>query len=174
MSPSLLSLIRFRFSVTVAASLGFILVGYNKFPFELPIMNSVSDRLIFTIRCQLFGALTILMGIHGVGKIRGMSDAASDPVYGNGEHLVYLPKRILQNTVEQFVFHFIGQLALCTYLSPEAMKLIPVLVALFVIARIIFKITYQIDAMLRIYGSMSTFIPTVGVYGYCLYCFLTE
>ncbi|XP_033729952.1 transmembrane protein 79-like [Pecten maximus] len=155
LSPRLLSLLKFRLAVTVSASIFFIIGGYYKFPFALPVMTSTSEKLIFTMRCQLFGALTLFMGIHGVGGVRAKSDAASDPIRGNGEHLVYVPKRILQNTVEQFVFHFIGQLVLCTYLSSEAMKIIPVLVALFVIARIVYQITYKIDAMLRIYGFMN-------------------
>ncbi|OWF53821.1 transmembrane protein 79-like [Mizuhopecten yessoensis] len=174
LSPRLLSVLRFRLALTVTAFSAYIIGGYYLFPFSLPVMTSVTDRLIFTLRWQLLGGLTLLMGIQGVGKMRAKSEAASDPIKGNGEHLVSVQNKILRNTLEQFVFHFIGQLALCTYLSPEAMKTIPVLVTLFVIARIIFQIIYPIDAMKRIFGFMSTFLPTVGVYVYCLYCFLTQ
>ncbi|OWF44146.1 Transmembrane protein 79 [Mizuhopecten yessoensis] len=169
-SASRTSDFQFRFRVTVAAIAIYFLVGYNFFPFQFPVMNSITERVVFTLRWQLLGGLTLLMGMMGVMAVRGQSDAAADPVKGNAEHLTQLPQNILQNTLEQFIFHFVGQIVLCTYLSSESMKAIPLLVVLFVVGRILYKIGYQIEPMKRTFGFASTFLPTLATYGYCLYC----
>ncbi|XP_033728028.1 transmembrane protein 79-like [Pecten maximus] len=160
----------FRFRITIAATLAYVVAGYHFFPFQLPVMNSVVERVIFTLRWQLFGGLTLLMGMMGVMAVRGQSDAAADPVKGNAEHLTKLPQNILQNTLEQFIFHFVGQIVLCTFLSSESMKAIPLLVVLFVVGRIVYKIGYQMEAMKRSYGFGATFLPTMATYAYCMYC----
>ncbi|XP_069107878.1 transmembrane protein 79-like [Argopecten irradians] len=162
----------FRFKVSMATTIVYFIVGYNFFPFNLPVMDTVFDRVIFTLRWQIFGGMTLLMGMVGVMVVRVQSEATADPVYGNAEHLTQLPRNILQNTLEQFIFHFIGQIVLCTYLTEESMKVIPLLVVLFVIARIIYKIAYQIQPMIRIYGFIPTLFPTIATYTYCTYCML--
>ncbi|XP_033728029.1 transmembrane protein 79-like [Pecten maximus] len=162
--------VNFRFRISLAVSTIYFVVGYHFFPFQLPVMDSVVERVIFTLRWQLLGGLTLLMGIRGVNEIRKQSEATADPVKGNAEHLTRTSRNILQNTLEQFNFHFVGQIVLCTYLSSESMKAIPLLVVLFVVARIVYKIGYQIEAMERAYGFIATFIPTVATYAYCLYC----
>ncbi|OWF44145.1 Transmembrane protein 79 [Mizuhopecten yessoensis] len=161
---------QFRSRITVAAIAIYFLVGYNFFPFQLPVMNSITERVVFTLRWQLLGGLTLLMGMMGVMAVRGQSDTAADPVKGNAEHLTQLPQNILQNTLEQFIFHFVGQIVLCTYLSSESMKAIPLLVVLFVVGRILYKIAYEMDPMKRLYGFFPTFLPTIATYAYCLYC----
>lgn len=161
----------FRFGTTIVLTIAYYVAAYRFFPFQLPAMETAVERVIFTLRWQIFGGLTLLMGMMGVMAIRGQSDAAADPIKGNAENLTKLPQNILQNTLEQFLFHFVGQIVLCTYLTSESMKVIPILVVLFVVARIIYKIGYQTEPMMRSYGFGSTFLPTLVVYGYCIYCF---
>ncbi|XP_060069866.1 transmembrane protein 79-like [Ylistrum balloti] len=163
----------FRFRTSIAAIIVYFLVGYNFFPFKLPVMESITERVIFTLRWQLLGGFTLLMGMMGVMGVRGQSDAAADPIKGNAEHLTLLPRNILQNTLEQFIFNFVGQIVLCTYLSAESMKMIPLLVVIFVVSRIIYKIGYQIEPMKRSYGFAGTFLPTMATYAYCMYCLVS-
>jgi len=147
--------------------------GFYFFPLKLPIMDNVLDRLIYTLQWLMFSALTLPMGMVGVfGKRRGT--VAANPIDGKFEHLLQTQKNILQNTLEQFVFHFVGLITLSTYLSPETMKAIPMLVIVFVTGRIIFKVGYERDPMQRTYGFAMTFLPTVFTYMYCTYCFVAN
>ena len=87
------------------------------------------------------------------------------------EELVRLRQRALQNTLEQTALHAPVMLILSTYLDAPNLKLVPILICLFVIARIIFYITYIFtgDQFNRSYGFILTFFPTMITLVYCLY-----
>lgn len=172
LSDKLKADIKFRKKVIISSILIYFFVGYYFFPFRLPVMDTLLKRLVFTFRLQLFGGFTLIMGMMGVIFVRGQSDATADPIKGNAEHLTEVSKNIFQNTLEQYLMHFIGQMVLCTFLSSESMKAIPLLVALFVVGRIVFKFTYQKDSSLRLYGFAPTVLPTFATYAYCTYCLL--
>lgn len=149
----------------------FFFGGFYFFPFKFTVMDTVSDRLHFTLRWQLFSVFMVLMAVHGVGQKRSGS-SAMDPIKGNAEHLVQVQKNILQNTVEQYILHLIGQIVLCSYLSSDSMKAIPLLVSLFVIGRITYRIGYTRAPMQRAFGFALTFFPSVLTLIYCVFCFV--
>ncbi|XP_060069869.1 transmembrane protein 79-like [Ylistrum balloti] len=163
----------FRVGTGLSVSTLYFLIGYKFFPFQLPVLDSVVDRLVFTLRWQLFGLLTLFMAMAGVMSIREKHDSAANPMDPKGQQLTKLAQNILQNTLEQYLFHFVAQLIMCTYLTGESMKVIPLLIILFVVARIVFKIGYEKEPMVRAYGFSSTLPPTILTCGYCLYCFVT-
>ncbi|XP_069108418.1 transmembrane protein 79-like [Argopecten irradians] len=164
----------FYFRLTTAAGLTtiYFFLGYRFFPFQLPVLDTVLDRLVFTLRWQVCGAFVIIMALHWVINIREKNDCAANPLDKRGVEITQLARNILQNTIEQYLFHFVAQMVLCTYLTSETMKVIPLLVVLFVVARVVFKVCYEIDPMMRVYGFSTTFLPTVVTWVYCLYCFV--
>jgi len=46
--------------------------------------------------------------------------------------------RVLNNTMEQFILNFVGQLIASTYLEPSQMAVIPIVNVLFIVGRILF------------------------------------
>ena len=140
---------------------------YQRLPSPTPTLNDVTERLMFTIRWQLFSFFTMFLLMVDVALTRLVSGAL-DPINGNMEHLVLAKAKILTNTVEQIIMNVFGQLVLTTYLDSESMKIIPILVTWFVIGRILFKIGYPKQ---RAFGVSLTMTPTLATYVYCFYCF---
>ena len=151
----------------------FVLLGYFVVPIPVPKEDSLTARLVYTLRWQTFPAIFFIFTIQRVGNARFFS-AAINPMSAKGDQIVDLPQRILRNTHEQVSVHFIGQLVLSTYLTAETIKIIPVLVCLFVFARIIFWIGYNRDPLQRAVGYSMTFLPTIFTIVFCVFCFFMK
>ena len=149
----------------------FAIISYYVFPFKLSSMSTMIERLIFTIRCELFPLIMLLLAICTVGNIRFFTDAI-DGSRNNKNVEIHL--RYLQNTLEQFVLLLVGHLVLCTYLTEHQMKIIPILVTLFIIGRTAFWYGYLKSPTGRAFGFGTTAYPTVIVLGYDLYCLINS
>ena len=147
--------------------------AYNNVPIDTSGLKTNADKQAFAMQWLFLSGLSMLTGVAGVLHVRGNS-SAMDPIEGNSEHLVEIPNRILRNTTEQFIIHAIGLLTLTTYLTPEGMKAIPILVVIFVLGRIFFWLGYHIKAMYRAFGFAMTFAPSVAVVIFCLYQFISK
>lgn len=141
-------------------------------PFPLPPLPTVTDRIIFTLRCQTFPCLCVMAAIMMTSLARYFS-IAIDPINGNGEHLVALKVRFLTNTLEQFVVSFVGQLILTTFLNENQMKAIPILALFFVFGRITFYLGYSASYLKRTVGYVATYTVTFVVWVVNV-CFLTK
>ena len=131
------------------------------------------EKLVFTLRCQSVSIFTFIFGIGRIASLRFTT--AIDPTSGKGEKLIEVDVRYLQNTLEQFLLSFVGQLILSTYLSASALpRVVPTLGALFVLGRLFFYIGYTKSAVHRAAGFAMTFYPNVLVHLYCMYCFLSR
>lgn len=133
-------------------------------PIDTSNITELDDRLGFTICCLFVSALPIVMGIVAA-DMRGNSDPI-DQVYDASENLVNVPSRILQKTTEQFLLHMITMLTLTLFIQGSSMIIIPILSAIFLIARTV----YQFYPIIRGYALMCTFLPTMVVYAYCMVC----
>ena len=146
----------------------FVLISYFFISWSLPLMNTMEQRLIFTLRCQIFPTLMLLAGIIAV-SINRFSTNAIDPL-ANAEsakmrvHLCYL-----SNTLEQFVLFFIASLVLSTFLDAYSIKLIPILTILFVLGRIAFWLCYLQHPLNRGFGMVVTLYPTIIILFYDAY-----
>ena len=138
-------------------------------PFPKLRLPTLLDRVVFTLRWLIVSLLSISAGVIWVGSMR-YATAAINPLDPSGKKYVELRSRYLQNTVEQLLLHSFSLIALSTYLSEENMYLVPLLVVLFSIARLLFAVGYSMDPLKRALGFVMTFLPTVGVILYCLYC----
>uniref|UniRef100_A0A8W8KYS5 Uncharacterized protein n=1 Tax=Magallana gigas TaxID=29159 RepID=A0A8W8KYS5_MAGGI len=129
-------------------------------PIDTSNITELDDRLGFTICCLFVSALSIVMCIVAA-DMRGNSD----PIDAS-ENLVNVPSRILQKTTEQFLLHMITMLTLTLFIQGSSMIIIPILSAIFLIARTV----YQFYPIIRGYALMCTFLPTMIVYTYCTVC----
>lgn len=138
----------------------FFLLSVIYLPIDTSNITELDDRLGFTICCLFVSALPIVMGIVAA-DMRGNSD----PIDAS-ENLVNVPSRILQKTTEQFLLHMITMLTLTLFIQGSSMIIIPILSAIFLIARTV----YQFYPIIRGYALMCTFLPTMIVYTYCTVC----
>lgn len=104
------------------------------------------------------------MIFYVISKRAGHGMKAVNPLSGN-EHLVEAANKILRNTLEQFVFAFVNQLILVTHLPADYLHVMPFLVFYFTFGRLAFFVGYVIDPMYRTVGFLSTFTPTLLVFG---------
>ena len=139
------------------------------FPFPKPHLPTLLDRLVFTLRWLIVSLFTVFAGITWVANTR-FRTSAINPLTQSSTKYVEMGSRYLQNTVEQFLLHSFSLVVLATYLSEENMHLVPLLVAVFCIARLLFAVGYSIDPLKRGVGFVMTFYPTIMVIIYCLYC----
>ena len=133
------------------------------------ILPTMTDRTVFTLLLQILSAMTVVFGVFWVANTRFYTPAM-DTFSQVTQHHVAIPTRYLQNTVEQFVLSFVGNLVLTTYLPSNKMHMIAVFVALFVAGRLAFALGYRRHNVQRAFGFARTFILTVFVYIFCLYC----
>lgn len=144
----------------------FFLLSVIYLPIDTSNITELDDRLGFTICCLFVSALPIVMGIVAA-DMRGNSPSDPiDQVYDASENLVNVPSRVLQKTTEQFLLHMITMLTLTLFIQGSSMIIIPILSAIFLIARTV----YQFYPIIRGYALMCTFLPTMVVYAYCMVC----
>lgn len=154
-------------------SLLLFLVFFWILPINTAGLKALADRLVFTFRWLFVSSLSILFALFGVLKVRGTSNAV-DPINGGSENLTEVPNRILRNTVEQYFLHMTGLLMLATILEPSSLKAIPILVGLFLLGRFTFWFGYTRSPFNRSFGFMTTLVPTLVMYGYCVYRLITD
>lgn len=135
-----------------------------------PALNTLTaiDRLQYALICEIFLTLTLLLGVGLVAQQRFFSDQQIDGSEPDKGSALDINIRYLQNTLEQVVLAVIAHLALALVVPASSLNIIPVLVSLFVIARICFLVGYHISAPARAFGFATTFYPTVGVYVYVI------
>ena len=145
-----------------------VLLAYFFLPFPLPLLNTSEQRLIFTLRCQLFPALMVLAGILAVSFHRFTSNAIN-PLAGSESASMLVHLRYLSNTLEQFILFSTATLVLSTFLDSQSIKLLPILTLLFVLGRITFWLGYLQHPLNRGLGMVITLYPTVVILVYDVY-----
>ena len=155
-------------SLSVGCAITWLL--YTYFPFGLPNMDHPTDRVVFTLRCNVPSVLSMGSAIVYIGNKRFMSDQIN-PLSSKDRHLIEVPQRVLQNTLEQFVLSFTLQLAASTWMTSEQMKLIPIITMWFVLGRILFWVGYSNPDYARTKRSLGfslTFQPSALLAIYCI------
>jgi hypothetical protein len=144
----------------------FLVVGYLAVPPpEIPTSEGAGARIAFALQADVFVFLCLVAAVGLVASLRFFSpqdiggSARGDP----GER-IRVPLAFLQNTLEQCVLAVGAHLALAAVLRSPEMRLIPLLVALFVIGRATFWIGYRGNGLGRAFGFATTFYPTVFAY----------
>lgn len=138
-----------------------VILGAAQLPLAYPASDSLQDRLYCYLPWLALLAVPLVIGVSYLASYRffhpevieGGSETA-DPAFHNG-------RAYLQNTLEQTVLAVMAQLALVVRLPLDWLDVIPALVFWFVIARIIFRLTYARGAAARSFGFAATYYPSV-------------
>lgn len=155
--------------ISLSVTGAFFLLSFLYLPIETSNITEFDDRLGFTICCLFVSALSIVIGIVAAADMRGNSNSI-DQVSCRSENLVSVANRNLQNTTEQFILHVITMLTLTLFIQGSSMRVILILSAIFLIARTV----YHFCPVIKGYGFISTFLPTMIVYTYCSYCCISK
>ncbi|OWF42454.1 uncharacterized protein LOC110461032 [Mizuhopecten yessoensis] len=162
--------VRNNIIASVIVCVALCLLGFMLLPAPTPRLETVSMRIIYCLRWQIWPVLTLTAGISTVAHMRFFTSAI-DPIEGRGEHLLEVHKRYIQNTMEQLTLHILSSILLSSFLSPESMTIIPIRVFLFVLGRVTFWYGYMKSPVKRAFGFQMTFGPSVASLLYCAFCF---
>ena len=156
-----------RVLASLVCSAGFLWLGYTYFPFALPDLPSPADRLVCTAQWQIPSVALLVVALGTTWTINKDTNSTKLTAHGN----------FLTNTLEQYLANGMAQLILTTYLTPNQMRLIPLLVTLFLIGRLQYWYGYLDTSRGRsnkAFGFAMTFYVTVSVLMYCTYRFVGD
>lgn len=136
--------------------------------FKIPKLPTTADRLAYALQLQVLSLIPFFLSLNHVTHIRVTNSKARNPLAGN-EHLVERANRVLRNTTEQLIFSFINITAFSTLAPTKYLCLLPLLVAFFVLGRLLFAAGYLFGhPKHRVYGVAMTMLPTVVIFHYNL------
>lgn len=141
-------------------SLSFVLMAYRFAAFEPPPGDSGAERIVYTLRCDFWAVFALLAGIGRVAGQRFLSNEIDGTAPARSRAL-QVNRTYIQNTTEQTLLLLFAHIGLALVVSHELLRLIPILVALFLIGRITFWAGYHHSAQARAFGFATTFYPTV-------------
>ena len=103
----------------------------------VPATEDLAARLALGLRWMIFPVLALVLGFMAAGSARFSSSFAdgSEPPSGSA---LNMHRRYLQNTLEQFTYFFITQMALVTVIPATALHLVPVFCVQFLVGRLLF------------------------------------
>jgi hypothetical protein len=152
-------------AAAVLATIAVLWLGQRFYPWTLPPMSGLAERLGFTLQADLFVLAWLVVAVGNVarGRFFSTSDIKGAGFAPPGPRIA-IDVAIIQNTLEQAVLAVGAHLVLATQLPPPRMVLIPCLVALFCLGRLCFWLGYRGGAGTRAFGFATTFYPTVYAY----------
>ncbi|XP_063172834.1 transmembrane protein 79 [Candoia aspera] len=141
--------------------------AYIFLPFDVPTMATMSSRLIYTLRCGVFATFPIILGmiVYGVSRLCSSSLQPFEEL----SREVEIHRHYVSQSVHLFILYFFNIAVLSTYLPQEALKLIPLLTALFAISRLLYWLAYAMGRSFRGFGFGLTFLPLVAMLLFNLY-----
>ncbi|XP_038238443.1 transmembrane protein 79 [Dermochelys coriacea] len=145
----------------------FVYGAYVFLPFDAPLMPTMSARLVYTLRCGVFGTFPIILGliVYGVSRLC----FSSVQPFGELRREVEIHQRYVSQSVYLFILYFFNIAVLATYLPQEALKLIPLLTGLFAISRLLYWLAYAMGRSFRGFGFGLTFLPLLTMLLWNLY-----
>lgn len=154
--------------VAIVCSAFFIAASFSLFPFVLRDAEGLTSRLVFTIQCELFAGFVLFAAIATVGNQRFLSrDAIEGTTNLSGS--IEINRRFLQNTLEQLILAIIAHFCLVTVVDPSSVKIVPILVGWWILARLAFWYGYHRTPVGRAFGFAATMYPTVAAMLYSTY-----
>lgn len=145
----------------VLFSASFVWLGVRYAPVEAPAAAAAAERLAFALRCDFWAGFALLAGIARIaaerffgGEIDGSRPARSASLQ--------VSRAVLENTTEQLLLLLVAHAGLALVLEGAALRVIPVLVALFLVGRAAFWAGYLRSPPARAFGFATTFYPTVA------------
>ncbi|XP_061462799.1 transmembrane protein 79 [Rhineura floridana] len=141
--------------------------AYVFLPFDAPLLPTMSSRLVYTLRCGVFATFPIVIGmiVYGVSRLC----FSSLQPFGELRREVEIHRHYVSQSVHLFILYFFNIAVLSTYLPQEALKLIPLLTALFAISRLLYWLAYAMGRSFRGFGFGLTFLPLFTMLLFNLY-----
>jgi hypothetical protein len=130
-----------------------------------PELTDVAARLGYTVRALTFAALPLLIGIVTIANARISTDAIDSTRHAENR-VMEINGRFVDNTVQQLLLFSIATLALSPALTPSGLRVIPIAVTVFVIARVVFWVGYRVRPIYRAPGMSATGYLNAGLLGY--------
>lgn len=148
-------------------SFSYILLGALYFPFTIPTLYTVEDKLVFTWQCCLFAAMPLAMGIIAIliRKVLRPSTLDGEPVLDGSRLDIHI--RFVRDTSTQLLLFVIALFNIAIFLPSNFVSFIPVITSWFIFARTFYWITYLFNPGQRIFGSVATMAPTLFMLGWC-------
>lgn len=147
--------------------IAWVYIGLQLWP-QAMVSDAAADRIAYALGFEIYVALMLLLGVVVVANRRFFSDTYIDGSAPEAGSTADINRRFLQNTLEQSLLALVGHMSLALVVPIEAIHIIPVLVMLFVFARICFWVGYHISPQARAFGFAATFHPTVAVFLYVI------
>ncbi|XP_076136493.1 transmembrane protein 79 [Alosa pseudoharengus] len=136
--------------------------GYVFLPFDAPFLETAPLRLVYTLRCSVFGVVPIVLGLFvlGISRIRF---GALRPQFESQTEVkeVAVHRRFVDESVSLFLLYFVQLAVLAAYLNHDLLKLVPLLTILFAIGRLCYWVAATLGSSLRGFGFALSFLPMV-------------
>lgn len=142
----------------IPVSLG-VYYAYNHLKWDMPELSTASERLIYTLQWHGLSSAVLYNMIENVANER--SKNAWNPLDANNQGNTVILNKVLTNTTEQFVAFVPSTLILATYLEPHQMKIIPIFVVQWALARMAFQYGYLKHPLYRGPGMSASIMPTM-------------
>lgn len=160
-------------NAAIASALALIVIALFNLFFNLNSLEYIvwQNRFIFTLKCDIFVMLWVIVGIGAIANKRFLNEKYITGNRGEPGSGMEIRARILQNTLEQAFLTIFAHFALSVFISPTKMIIIPALVFIFCLGRTFFWIGYTKfpnDPPKRALGFGLTAYPTFAVYLYLL------
>ncbi|XP_063054623.1 transmembrane protein 79 isoform X2 [Engraulis encrasicolus] len=111
--------------------------GYVFLPFDAPLLETAALRLVYTLRCSVFGVVPIVLGLLVLGISRLRFGALRPHCEGVAEvKEVSVHRRFVDESVTLFVLYFTQLAVLAAYLNHDLLKLVPLLTIIFAMGRL--------------------------------------
>ncbi len=142
-------------------SFSYILMGALYFPFDMPEMETLSDKMRFAWENCLFAALPLLGGMCAVALRKFLRPVTldGDAVLDGSRLDIHI--RFVKDTTQNLLVFIVMLLNLAPWLQGDFLRLLPVLTSWFILARLFYWWAYIISPPHRIFGSTATLVPTL-------------
>ncbi|KAF7654817.1 hypothetical protein LDENG_00064340 [Lucifuga dentata] len=154
--PAFLSVI-----VSLLCATGILYALYFYVPIKPPDLPDAVSRIIFTLCCCVVAAVPILLAM--------LMDAACQFCTGSFNPLESFPRRravqqlFVTASLELFLLYVLNLVVMATLLPQDQLKLVPILVALFIIGRIVYWVSLNFCSSCRGFGSGLTIFPLLAM-----------
>ena len=133
-----------------------------------PGIDSLSERLAFTLRINVVALVPFFAMLITIGNSRFLSDAI-DPTLRAETPRQQIDGRVADNTLQQNFVFAVASLALSTLVDAAHLQVIWACAIVFMVARLLFWFGYRRHPLLRAPGMAATAYLNLGMILYVLY-----
>ncbi|XP_051574155.1 transmembrane protein 79-like isoform X2 [Myxocyprinus asiaticus] len=110
--------------------------GYVFLPFDAPLLDTAPLRLVYTLRCSVFGVIPIVLGmlVLGVSRLRYRSLRPRFEEEREVKH-VTVHQHYVEDSLRLFLLYFLQLAVMAAYLTQDWLKLVPLLTIVFALGR---------------------------------------